>query len=823
MLRSLRLLGLLLFVSCGTFAQTPNIRSFTANMVRYEGFLPFYWDAQKGKIWLEVARFDTELLYYASLAQGVGSNDIGLDRGRLSGEHIIRFQRSGPKVLMVEPNYGFRALSDDPLERKAVEESFARSVHWGFDVAAASGDTVLIDLTPFLLQDAVGAAQAISRTRQGTFRPDPSRAALYLDRTKNFPKNTEFETLLTLTGENAGGYLRSVVPTPSAVTMHQHHSFVELPALGSYTPRAFDPRAGLNAISFYDYASAVNEPLEKRYIVRHKLEKKDPAAPMSEAVEPLIYYLDPGTPEPIKSALMEGAAWWNQAFEAAGFINAFQVRELPADADPMDVRYNLVQWVHRSTRGWSYGASIIDPRTGQILKGKVTLGSLRVRQDYLIAQGLAGFFEEGKPVSDQLMGLALARLRQLSAHEIGHTLGLPHNYVASSRGQASVMDYPHPYVRIENDSTLDLSTAYTTEIGTWDKIAINYAYRVFPEESNEPDSLKRIIENYLRAGQAFLSDQDARPVGGAHPQTHLWDNGADAVAELDRVLQVRRIALKQFGESKIPVGMPLATLQEVLVPMYLFHRYQVESAVKLVAGAEYSYALRGDGQVPYKAVEGGEQRRALRSLLASIRPAELALPRSVLALIPPRPFGYAANPREVFSGRTGLTFDPLAPAEAATQLVLALLLHPERASRLETQRAVDSSLPGLGEVLDLLIDDTWKNKIILRESYQAAIRRQTEQLIVAQLISLVQSPELSPAARGMALLKLNDLKSWIEQKQFGVDEQHRAHYQLALRHIESFDKGLSTGVLPTAPKDVPDGAPIDSGQDWLAPICGWQE
>nr|WP_184171800.1 zinc-dependent metalloprotease [Rhabdobacter roseus] len=790
-------------------------------MEKQEGFMPFYWDVRKGKIWLEINQFDTELLYYATLAQGVGSNDIGLDRGRLGGEHVVTFRRSGPKVLMVEPNYRYRALSNDPVERKAVEESFARSVHWGFDVVAASNGRVLIDLTPFLMQDAVGAIQALSRTKQGTFRLDASRSAMYLERTKNFPQNTEFETMITLVGDNPGGYLRSVVPTPTAVTMHQHHSFVQLPDDG-YQPRAFDPRAGLNGTEFYDYASPVGEPLAKRYLVRHRLQKKDPTAAVSEAVKPIVYYMDPGAPEPIRSALMDGIAWWNQAFEAAGYKDAFQVKLLPPDADPMDIRYNLVQWVHRSTRGWSYGASIRDPRTGEILKGKVTLGSLRVRQDFLIAQGLVAKYEEGQPVSDEMMQLSLARLRQLAAHEVGHTLGLPHNYIASTRDRASVMDYPHPHVDIRNDSTLDLANAYATGIGEWDKIAINYAYREFPAGVNEKDSLNKIITNYLRAGQSFLSDQDARPTGSAHPQAHLWDGGADAVDELERVMKVRRIALNQFDEKKIPVGMPLATLQEVLVPMYLFHRYQVEAASKVVGGANYSYALRGDGQLAYQPVEGGEQRRALRALLATLRPGELVLPRPVLALIPPRPYGISANPREVFRGRTGLTFDPLSPAEAATGLVLALVLDPERASRLEAQRAVDTSLPGLGEVLDALLDDTWKNKVPTRESYQASVRRQTEQLLLQQMLSLAQASEASAAARAMVLFKINELKTWIDQKQFGVDEQHRAHYQFALRRIELFEKGQAEGVTTLQVNDAPDGAPIDSGQDWLEPVCGWE-
>ncbi len=810
-----------LLASALTFAQTPTIEKATAGMTKQDGYLPFYYDAKKGKIWLEINRLDTELLYYPTLAQGVGSNDIGLDRGRLGGEHIVKFQRSGPKILMVEPNYAYRALSDDPLERKAVEESFAQSVLWGFEVGAETGNRVLVDLTPFLMQDAVGAAQAISRTKQGNFKMDASRSAFFMDRTKNFPKNTEFETIITLTGDNPGGYLRSVVPSANAVTMHQHHSFVELPD-NNYKTRAFDPRVGVNGIEFFDYATPVGDPLTKRYISRHRLEKKNPNAAMSEAVKPIIYYMDPGAPEPIRSALMEGTAWWNQAFEAAGYTNAFQVKLLPPDADPMDIRYNLIQWVHRSTRGWSYGGSISDPRTGEILKGKVTLGSLRVRQDFLIAQGLVAKYEEGKAVSDEMMALSLARLRQLAAHEVGHTLGLPHNYIASTDDRASVMDYPHPQVDIRRDGTLDLSNAYAKNIGVSDKIAIDYAYRQLPKDMSEADFLQKIIGDYKKTGQGFLTDQDARPAGSAHPKTHLWDGGRNAVDELERVLKVRQIALDNFSEKKIPVGTPIATLQEVLVPMYLFHRYQVEAAAKVIGGVDYTYAVRGDGEVPQKPVAAAEQRRALDAVINSMRPEVLALPRSILALLPPRPFGYDGNPRELFSGRTGLTFDPMAPAEAATVLTLSFVLHPQRASRLEAQKAVDPSLPGLGEVVDALMDETWNAQNRSGNTYQAAIQRQTASMVAQELMNLAASDDASSAARAMAYFKLDQLKDRLADRQTFASEQDHAQYVYTLQKIDLFQKGEKDGLPALRPNDAPDGSPIDPGQEWLEPFCGWK-
>lgn len=784
----------------------------TAGTERRDGFIPFYWDAKKGKIWLEISRMDTEILYYSSLQAGIGSNDIGLDRGRIGQEHVVKFHRSGNKVLMVEPNYAYRAVSNDPQEQKAVAESFAQSVHWGFEVAAEENGKVLVDATGFFLQDAVGAVQAISRSKQGTYRLDASRCAFHLPATKNFPQNTEIETIITLTGDNPGPYLQQVAPTPTAVTMRQHHSFVQLPELGSYQPRAFDPRAGLMSVQYFDYATPVSEPVSKKFIVRHKLEKKDPNAATSEAVEPLVYYMDPGAPEPIRSALMEGTAWWNQAFEAAGYKDAFQVKLLPPDADPMDVRYNLIQWVHRSTRGWSYGGSVTDPRTGQILKGKVTLGSLRVRQDFLIAQGLVAAYEEGKPVSDAMMQLSLARLRQLAAHEVGHTLGLPHNYISNLNNRASVMDYPHPLVEIKGGK-LDLSNAYATGIGAWDKVAIAYAYQNFPDGTDEKKSLDGMIAGYIRKGLYFLSDQDARPEGSAHPNTHLWDNGQNAVDELDRVMQIRKIALENFSEKKIPVGTPMANLEEVLVPMYMFHRYQTEAAAKVVGGAFYTYALRGDGQKIYEPVAAPEQARALAALLATLKPENLAVPQRVLKLIPPRAYGYDENPREVFKRRTGLTFDPLGPPEAAAGMTLRLLLHHERASRLVSQHALDPALPGLDAVVENTIAATWKTPP--RNGYLGEVNRVVNTLVLKQLLLLAANKEASEQARAVTAMKIGELKTWLTANAAkAVDSDWKAHYLFALEQLKSHD---TQSKEPAAPGLLtpPDGAPIESGYEWL--------
>lgn len=571
-------------------APAPAIKSIserTAGLARLDGFIPMYWDAAAGRLLLEIGRFDEELLYVVSLPAGLGSNPVGLDRGQLGGTHVVRFHRVGPRVLMVESNYRFRALSDDPAERQAVADSFARSVLWGFSVEAETDGRVVVDATDLFVRDAHGVGPRLRRANQGAYRLDPNRSAIHLPRTKAFPKNTEVEAIVTLVTDGEPGPLVSqVTPTAVAVTVRQHHSFVELPDLSThrYRPRVADPRVGVIDMMFHDYASPVTEPIEKHWVIRHHLEKRDPSAPVSEAVEPIVYYVDNGTPEPIRSALLEGARWWAAAFEAAGFRNAFRVEVLPADADPMDLRYNMIHWVHRSTRGWSYGASVVDPRTGQILKGNVSLGSLRVRQDVMLGTGLAGgsrvaggddppgqlqceaaaipggeYLAQASPEAD-IESMALARIRQLSAHEVGHTLGFAHNFAASTYGRASVMDYPVPLTRIVNGA-IDLSDAYGVGVGPFDVFAARYAYSQFPDGADEAAELRRIVEEGVAAGMLYVSDADARPAGAAHPLAHLWDNGADPVAQLAHELEVRRIAMDRFGLHSIRDGASLSFLR----------------------------------------------------------------------------------------------------------------------------------------------------------------------------------------------------------------------------------------------------------------------
>ncbi|MGP8245936.1 MAG: zinc-dependent metalloprotease [Bryobacteraceae bacterium] len=816
---------LLLLAAVAASAQpnaTPAIAARTAAFKKIPGYFPLYWDEKAGKMWLEIDKFDTEFLYVDSMPAGMGSNDLGLDRGQLGGSRIVKFMRSGPKVLLIEPNYRFRAIDGSPEERRSVEESFAQSVLWGFTVAAEEGGRVLVDATEFYLRDAHHIPQSIQRAQPigggpaaggrggagggALYRLDPSRSAFYLANTKGFPKNTEVETILTFTGDNPNAFVRDVTPSPDAVTIREHHSFVELTGPG-YKPRAFDPRAGYIGLTYADFIAPLGDRYIKRLIIRHRLQKKDPNAAVSDPVAPIVYYLDRGAPEPIRSALLEGANWWNQAFEAAGYRNAFRVEPMPPGMDPMDVRYNVIQWVHRYSRGWSYGAAVTDPRTGEIIKGQVTLGSLRGRQDYLIFESLLAPYEEGKPVPPEMERVVLARLRQLAAHEVGHTLGLVHNYAASIDNRASVMDYPPPTVKLSPSGAIDLSDAYAVGIGAWDKVAIAYGYSDFPPGADEPKLLDAILRRATRDGLLFISDADSRPEGSAHPQAHLWDSGSNAVDELNRMMDVRAKALAQFSAKNIRVGDPMSTLEDVLAPVYLLHRYQAEAASKVVGGLYYTYALRGDGEKITERVPGAEQRRALDALLRTIRPDALTLPERILALIPPQAHGYQRT-REDFHDRTGLTFDPVGAAESASAMTIGLLLNAERAARLVEHHAEDPSQPSLDEVIDRLVGSTFKAAPAAGLSGQ--VQRATDAVVLYYLMQLSGDESAAAQVRATAGAKLSQLRDWAAA-QPAADPSLKAFFQYSAAQVKRFETDPKQIGLPRPPAPPP-GMPIGDDQ-----------
>jgi Met-zincin/Domain of unknown function (DUF5117) len=839
-MRPLRLLPIAFIAALPLFAQQsppapgdnsgalPTIAVKTASMTRMFGLLSLDWDAKAGKLYIEIpihaGNQSDALLYFHSLPYGVGSNDLGLDRGQVSPGVIVHFQRVGPKVLLIEENQSFRSSAPDPAEQLAVRQSFPESVLAGFAVAAADpSGPVLVDATDFFLRDAHGVAETLAERQQGAYKLDQTRSTFDLGATKAFPKNTEVDAILTFATDTVpfgNSFVTDVAPDPHALTVHEHQSFLQLPDPG-FTPRRFDPRSGYILDSWRDYSAPLGAPLDQQFIERHRLVKKDPNCTRScAAVAPIQYYVDNGAPEPIRAALLEGARWWDQAFQAAGWApGTFKVDLLPPGADPMDIRYNIIQWVHRYTRGWSYGDAIVDPRTGEIIKGNVTLGSLRGRQDYLIAEALLSPYVQGKsftPANDPMLAMVLARLRQLAAHETGHTLGLAHNFSASSfphspEQSVSVMDYPHPWITLGPDGAPDLNHAYAVNIGDWDKLAIDYGYRQFAANADEHSELDKIIEDGLKRGLYFITDEDARPTGSAQPHAHLWDNGPDAADELDRILTIRTAALARFGENAVKPGAPLAQLDDTLVPLYLLHRYQTEAAIKLIGGLDYRYNLRGDGQPLPEIVSPDEQKKALDAVLKTLSPETLTIPESILKILPPHPPGLSKT-LESFPSETGLTFDPVATAESAADLTLTVLLDPARASRLVQYHMRVGSAPSLRGVLEAVSKAT-AERPEGGHTMSSEVERAVEFRALEAMFSLAMNPAASTQARAIARSHIEDLHQQWTTTPAPTDTAEAIHRKAMIERIDEFEKDPAKFV-PVKPVQAPPGMPIGNDEDF---------
>ena len=809
---------------------TVTVASKTAGMERRAGLLTIWLDRKAGKVWLEVppAKAGSDeagpdeigsYLYADTLRTGLGSNPVGLDRGQLGVVSVVTLRRVGGRLLIEQPNLGFRALSENPEEIQAVRESFATSVIWAGEIAAEDPDgRALVDFTGFLVRDVHGVVPRLRETGQGSWQLDPARSVADLDNCLVFPENLELEALLTYASPEPGPLVSQTAPLPGTMTLVQHHSLMKLPDPG-YQPRVYDPRAGSFGIDFLNYAAPLDSPIDVRWIARHRLEKVDPSAERSRVKEPIVYYVDSGAPEPVRTALIEGASWWKEAFEKAGFIDAFRVEVLPPGVHPLDVRYNVIQWVHRSTRGWSYGGAIFDPRTGEVLKGRVILGSLRVRQDRLLFEGLAGTEKTGSGAADDPVQLALWRIRQLAAHEVGHSLGLAHNFAASTYGRASVMDYPAPLVGITPDGSFDFSQAYGTGVGEWDVFAIRWAYGQHPPGTNEAAAQDALLRDAIKRGLVFLTDEDARPAGGAHPRAILWDNGPDVIEALRHALAVRRIALSRFGEHNIAPGRPLALLQEVLAPVYFHHRYQLDGALKVVGGLDYSYAVRsigGGGQPAVKPVDGELQRKALAAILDALKPEALDLPEGVLAVLPPRPAGYEPNP-EMFPTFAAPAFDPLAAASAAADMAVQGLLQPERAARLIDLHRRNPGLPGFEEVLEALTKSSFSPA--QEDPRHAELRRTVQWVVVRRMIGLSSDPAASAGVRSRVDGALRSLRDRFEEaKGKSVETAHRAF--LAGEIDRYLERPMGDPARLPAPPAPPPGQPIGSAPFGLRD-CSW--
>ena len=759
-------------------AQT-TIVAKTAGFERRDGFVPLYLDSKQGRLYAELPRGTNRALFWVSLATGLGSNPVGLDRGASGADQVVRFDRDGDRVLMVFENTAFRSSLDNPAHQRSVDEAFPGSTIAALPVLAEEGSRTLVDMTEIAYRDWNDVAGTLARLNQGSY--SVTRGQSFIDRahTRSHATNSEIDVALTFTTSGRpGGIVGRMVPDGHAFTLRQHISILPLPAAG-FTPRELDPRVGFNGISFKDYGQPIQKALEQRWISRHRLERSDPGNPRSPIRNPIRYWIDAGIPEPMRQATLDGVRFWSEAFDRAGLTGGFVAELLPDGEDPLDARYNVVQWVNRNERGWSIGGSLGDPRTGEIMKGMARMDSHRARTDYNLYAALMGADAAAADTA-----FVLARVRQVSAHEVGHTLGMSHNYIASTYERASVMDYPAPRVRLTSSGDIDVSQAYGRGPGEYDVWAIRWAYGIYPA-ATERDSLAAIVAEGLRKGYLYLSDGDARPDNASDPRTNLWDDAATPVEFLQHQGGVRRVALSRFGLRNIRVGEPVATLQERLAPLYFWHRFALNGVTKTIGGMTYQNAVRGDGQIATRPIGGQQQRAALTALLAELQPAALAIPDTVLALLGPRPSGYNGPVNnsnspvgELFRGRTDPAFDEISAARTLAQMIVDGILQRERAARLVTFASRAPNMLTLGETIDSLVARTWEAPDRGASPKMIALRRVTQRAVADRLLLLAADADALPEIRAVAEYEIARLRGVAQRHAAGGDTMNRAHWSL---------------------------------------------